>query len=254
MEINTKIISFTNQKGGVGKTSIAYHLAGVLITEFDRRVLVIDLDSQANLTDSFKIDNFECSSYDLVTNGDVNLQDMIIKTHIKGLDLVPANVKLANIDLDIADKKKRLELLDRKIDKQQLNYDYIFIDCPPNLSLLTNNSLVASDSLLIPLKIGLYSLRGLSKLTDTYKIIKKRYNKDLEIEGVVLNQVDRRTNYEDFEEKLRAKLGDNIFNTIIGQSIKVSRAQFERLPVTLFKPRSKTAKEFISLAQEVMEL
>jgi len=253
LEIHTKIISFVNQKGGVGKTSIAYHLAGALVSEFDRKILVIDLDSQGNLTECFRTDNIEYSSYNLFSNDGIKLKDTITDTQIKGLDLIPADIKLANIDLEIANKKKRLELLEEKINKSQLNYDYVFIDCPPSLSLLTNNSLVASDSLLIPLQVGLFSLKGLSKLIKTYKIIRKKYNKELNIEGVVLNQVDRRTNYQEFEEKLRNKLGNKTFKTIIGQSVKVSRAQFDRLPVTLFSPSSKTAKEVVKLAQEVME-
>lgn len=251
MEIYTKVISFVNQKGGVGKTSICYHLAGTLATEFDKKILVLDLDSQGNLSECFENNIGEYSSYDLFTKK-VGPETATVETNIKNIDLITANIKLANLDLDIADKKGRLKLLKNKIDKEKLNYDYVFIDCPPALSLLTNNSLVASDSILIPAQVGLFSLKGLSKLIKTYKIIKKKHNQDLEIEGVVLNRIDRRTKYDSFKDQLKDRLGDKLFDTVIGQSIKVSRSQFERVPISLYDSSCKTAAEFENLAQEVI--
>lgn len=254
MKILTKTIAVVNQKGGVGKTSVSFNLAGCLAVIFDRKTLVIDLDSQANLTDSFKIiENINETSYDLLTNNSTNITDTIYETNIKEIDIIPATVKLADVDLQLANKKGRVRALKSKLNKVKGDYEFIILDCPPSLSLTVINSLVASDSLIIPTEPGLYSLKGLKKLFQTFKTVKKKYNKDLKIEGVLLNRIDQRTNVADeFEKKLREQLGNNIFNTIIGQRVAVVQSQLKKLPLALYDESCKSTEEFINFTEEVI--
>ncbi|WP_027338540.1 ParA family protein [Halonatronum saccharophilum] len=254
MEITTNKISIVNQKGGVGKTSSTVNLAGALSVDFDRKVLVIDLDFQTNLTDSFEIiEEMNKTSYDLLVDPKVEVNETIYSTNIKGIDIIPSSVKLADIDIKLSDKKNRVNILKSKLDHIEGKYDFILIDCPPSLNLVVLNSLVASDSILIPAEPGLYSLKGLNRLIQTFNTVKKKYNKNLKVEGVLLTRVDKRTNIaEEFEEKLREKLGDKIFNTVISQRVAIVQAQIDRLPVSLYDKNSKSAEEYIELAREVI--
>ena len=253
MKIKTKVVSIVNQKGGVGKTTTAANLAYSL-TEFDRNILLIDLDSQANLTQTLLLGEVEnkVTSFDLLT-GQANLKEAICESRIKNIDMIPAEINLANVESKTADMESRDFILTNAIEevKEQLEYDFIIVDCPPSLSVITVNALFSSDSILVPTEPSVYSTNGFSQLLDIVDMVRDKSS--LDIEGVLLTRVDSRTNIADeFEENLRQVFGDKIYNTTIHQNVAVAEAQKEQLPVYLYDSGARAAKEYINLAKEVI--
>lgn len=255
MEYNTKVISIINQKGGVGKTTTACNLAYSFL-ELSRNSLLLDLDSQANLSHTlvFDEDIKDNTTYELLT-GQAKLTDLIQESRVRNIDIIPAKLDLADIDIKTANREDREMILANAINEadDQLEYDFIILDCPPSLSQITINALCASDSIIIPTEPSIYSTNGFSQLIDIFELVQDNFNPKLDIEGVLLTRVDSRTRIADeFEEKLRELFGDKIFKTIIHQNVAVAESQREQMPVHLYDNQAKASKEYIELAREVI--
>ncbi|WP_129596252.1 ParA family protein [Anaerophilus nitritogenes] len=245
------IISVVNQKGGVGKTTTTCNLGSCLI-ELGKKVLLIDSDPQGNLSQSIGVKEYKSTIYDCLTN-DLPIQESIINTGIKGLDIVPANIKLANAELELSSALGRETLLRDCIKSSSLDYDYILIDCNPSLSLLTINALAVCDRMIIPLEPSIFALEGISQLIKIINLIKKKINPKIEIEGVLLTRVDSRTSLsKEFKEQIDEIFGSKVFDTVIHQNIAIGKAQIENMPINLFDKNSKGYKEYLALAQEVI--
>lgn len=251
--MNNKIIAVVNQKGGVGKTTTAVNLATALAS-IDHKILLIDLDSQGNASTGMGVaqKDRDLTSYDLmISNGDVNA--IIKKTSIPNIDIIAANVNLSGAELELIDKANRESVLKSSIDKLAAKYDYIFIDCPPSLSVLTINALVAAKSVLIPLQCEFYALEGLSHLLNTINLVKRKLNTDLEIEGVVLTMYDRRYNLTaQVEEDVRTYLKEKVFNTVIPRNVRVSEAPSHGKPAIIYDLKCIGSLAYIELAKEMI--
>lgn len=252
-----KIVSVTNQKGGVGKTTTTINLAAAL-AEVGHNVLIVDLDPQGNASTGLGIDpdDRDFTTYDLLL-GDADLDDVFRPTSVEGLLIAPATVDLSSADIEMMASEKRSYLLydalrQPKIDAYDL--DWIFIDCPPALSLLTVNAMVASHSVLIPLQSEFFALEGLSQLMLSVREVRQSANPDLRIEGVLLTMYDGRNNLsQQVEADARETLGELVFNTIIPRNVRVSEAPSFSVPVISYDPESKGALSYRSLAQEMVD-
>ena len=248
----TKIIAIANQKGGVGKTTTAINLSTAMAAT-DKKVLLIDSDPQGNASTGLGIleENRSPSLYDLLTIGQQK-KESIKKTIIPNLDIITATQDLAASEIELAVVERRENRL-KEILKQITNYDYFFIDCPPALGLLTINGLVAADSVIIPLQCEFFALEGLSALTKTIKSIKKNFNKDLEIEGVVLTMHDKRNSLSGLvENDVRSFFGKKVYNTMIPRNIRISEAPSHGEPVLIYDTSCVGSTAYIELAKEVI--
>lgn len=251
-----KIIAIANQKGGVGKTTTTINLAAAL-AEKGQRVLVIDLDPQGNASTGLGIslDDREFTTYELLLE-DIDLNDVILKTPTKNLFIVPATVDLSSADLDLLSNEKRSFLLHDALRQTQMdafNFNYILIDCPPSLNLLTVNAMIGAHSVLVPLQSEFFALEGLSQLMLTIREVRQSGNKDLRIEGVVLTMYDRRNNLsQQVEQDARDNLGDLVFKTMIPRNVRVSEAPSFAMPVLAYDTLSKGAQAYRSLAEELI--
>jgi chromosome partitioning protein len=244
-------VAFANQKGGVGKTTTVVNLASYLALAGDR-VLVIDLDPQGNATSGLGIDrNRSESVYDAVVD-DAALEALTIDTLVDGLSLVPSSIALAGAEVELAPLEQRERRLARLIAPERERYDYVFIDCPPSLGLLTVNALTAADSTLIPIQCEYYALEGLTQLLATVNLVRDHLNPELTIKGAVLTMLDGRTNLgADVAAEVRAHLGDRVFDTVIPRNVRLSEAPSHGLPIHLYAPTSKGAEAYAALATEV---
>jgi chromosome partitioning protein len=246
--MNTKIVSVVNQKGGVGKTTSAINIA-TSFAALNKKTLLIDLDSQANATSSFDI-RVEKGVYELLTLGD---RDVIVNTKIRNLDIMPSSIDLGGVDLEIANEPRREYILSSALSAYS-DYEYIIIDCPPSLGLLTVNALAASKNLIIPMQCEFYSLDGLSKLLNTVKLIQKNLNSKLSVAGILLTMYDKRNKLtEQVEKDVRNCLGDLVFRNVIPRNVRVSEAPSHGLPVILYDSKSTGAIAYIQLAKEILE-
>ena len=249
-----KITAVANQKGGVGKTTSAINIAASLAAA-GKRVLLIDADPQGNSTSGLGIDkeNLKGSLYDLYT-GAKPIQEIIISTRLENLNIISSNIELIGAELELATKEDRESILKNGVEKIRHAYDYIFIDCPPSLSLLTLNALVAADSLLIPMQCEYYALEGISMLLKTYNLIRTSYNPHLEIEGILLTMYDpRNTLAHQVTDELRKHFGDKVYRTKIPRNITLAEAPSHGKPVILYDIRSKGAQSYMELAKEIIE-
>ncbi|MFC4669095.1 ParA family protein [Seohaeicola nanhaiensis] len=251
-----RIIAVANQKGGVGKTTTAINLAAALV-ELGRHVLVVDLDPQGNASTGLGIerDDREYTTYDLLLD-DAPLSEVIHPTTIAGLSIVPATVDLSSADIELISNEKRSFLLHdalRQVAIDSFSFDYVLIDCPPSLNILTVNAMVAAHSVLVPLQSEFFALEGLSQLMLTVREVRQTANPGLRIEGIVLTMYDRRNNLsQQVEQDARSNLGDLVFQTVIPRNVRVSEAPSFAMPVLSYDPRSQGAMAYRELAAELV--
>lgn len=250
----TKIIAIINQKGGVGKSTTAINLSAAL-GEAGKQVLLVDLDPQGNTTSGLGVEKSQVTRciYDVLLN-DVPIQDVIIPDVCEGLDLVPATINLAGAEVELVSEMARENRLKDSVGVMKGKYDYIFIDCPPSLGLLTVNSLVAADKLIIPIQTEFYALEGVTKLLESMKRVKRRLNPTLDIFGILLTMYDGRTTLSrQVAAEVRNYFGRQVFETIIPRTVKLSEAPSYGIPITQYDPSGKGALAYKNLAEEVMK-
>jgi len=249
----SKIIAIVNQKGGVGKTTSAVNISAILAKK-GKKVLLIDNDPQGNATSGLGIDkNKEKSIYDVIIN-DTEMEEVIVETGIKNLFLCPSNINLAGAEVELVSMMSRELRLKEKLEKIEDNYDYIMIDCPPSLGLLTINSFTTADSLLVPIQCEYYALEGVGQLMNTMNLVKRQLNKSLYVEGVILTMSDARTNLSmQVINEVKNYFKDNVYKTIIPRNIKLSEAPSYGMPITTYDPKSKGAKAYEKLTEEILK-
>ena len=249
-----RIIAIANQKGGVGKTTTAINLSACL-AEKGQRVLVIDIDPQGNTTSGLGIakDNVDNTIYEVMLQ-EIDISDAICKDIFENLDIIPSNVNLAGAEIDLIDIENREYILKNAINTVRNNYDYVILDCPPSLSMLTVNAMTAADTVLVPIQCEYYALEGLTQLIHTINLVKKKLNPLLELEGVVFTMYDGRTNLSmQVIENVRNNLNQTIYDTIIPRGVRLAEAPSHGLPITQYDNRSTGAKAYMALAKEVIE-
>lgn len=248
-----KIIAFANQKGGVGKTTTAINLAAALF-ERGKCVLLCDFDPQGNATSGFGVDprSLQTSIYDLIVEDEPDVNAAIVST--KWVDLIGANVNLAGAELDLITMEGRENRLRRVLDRVRDAYDYIFIDCPPSLGLLTLNCLCASNSFLVPLQCEYYALEGLSQLMTTVRMVKKNMNPELALEGVLLTMFDGRTNLSiQVVEEVKKHFPGEVFRSVVPRNVRLSEAPSHGKPITDYDRLCRGAEAYLSLADEILK-
>ncbi len=249
-----RIIAIANQKGGVGKTTTAINLAACL-AEKGKKVLAVDMDSQGNFTSGFGIDkdNLDYNIYDVLT-GECNIGEAMLVNIMSNLNMIPASQDLAGAEVDFIDVDKPQYILKKIIRPIRKQFDFIIIDCPPALGMLTVNAMTAADTVIVPIQCEFYALEGLSQLISTIKKIRKKLNKNLEIEGVVFTMFDSRNNLSgEVVEAVRDSLDEIIYDTIVPRNVRLAEAPSFGLPITLYDTRSSGAEAYRSLADEVIK-
>lgn len=249
----SKIIAIANQKGGVGKTTTSVNLGAGMAT-LGKRVLLVDIDPQGNTTSGVGVNKADVANciYDILIN-EVNPQDTILETQNEGLHIIPATIQLAGAEIELVSTISRELKLKKALNAVKKNYDYIIIDCPPSLGILTINSLTAADSVIIPIQCEYYALEGLSQLLNTVRLVQKNLNPQLQIEGVLLTMLDARTNLGiQVIEEVKKYFQEKVYKTIIPRNVRLSEAPSHGQSIITYDPRSKGAEVYLELAKEVI--
>ena len=249
-----RIIAVTNQKGGVGKTTTSINLASCL-AEAGKKVLLVDIDPQGNATSGVGIEKngLENTIYDMII-GECEISDCRLVTEIERLDLLPSNVNLSGAEIDLIGIENREFLLKNSLNEIRDEYDFVIIDCPPALSMLTVNAMTAADTVLVPIQCEYYALEGLSQLIHTINLVKERLNPSLEIEGVVFTMYDARTNLSlQVVENVKDNLKQNVYKTIIPRNVRLAEAPSYGMPINHYDTKSAGAESYRLLAEEVIE-
>ena len=249
-----RIIAVANQKGGVGKTTTSINLAACL-AEKGKKVLAVDMDPQGNLTSGLGVDkdSVEKSIYELII-GEVDIKEVINKEVLENLDIIPTSIDLSAAEIELIGVDDKEYILRNAIDQVKDQYDFVIIDCPPSLSMLTINAMTTADSVIVPIQCEYYALEGLSQLIHTVELVKDRLNSKLEIEGVVFTMYDARTNLSlQVVENVKDNLQQNIYKTIIPRNIRLAEAPSNGLPINKYDPKSTGAESYMRLADEVIE-
>lgn len=249
-----KIISVANQKGGVGKTTTTVNLSTILAKK-GKKVLLIDTDPQGNATSGLGVSkDVELSVYDILI-GDTEFDETLQETAIKNLKVCPSNISLAGAEVQLVSMMSREQRLKTKLDKIKDQYDYILIDCPPSLGLVTLNAFTASDSVLIPVQCEYFALEGLGQLLNTVNLVKKHLNKNLEIEGALLTMYDARTNLSNqVVKEVKKYFEDKVYKTVIPRNVRLSEAPSYGMPITIYDPKSKGARSYEKFTKEFLKI
>ena len=248
----SKIISIANQKGGVGKTTTAINVSSLLAAA-EKKSLLVDIDPQSNSSSCLSIANQNPSIYEVLI-GTENISEVIIESYMPYLDLLPSNINLVGAEIEMVDMETRERLLKNALDEINNKYDYIIIDCPPSLGLLTLNALTASHSVLIPVQCEYFALEGLGQLLNTINIVKKHYNPGLTIEGVLLTMFDTRLRLShQVAEEVRKYFGEKVYKTVINRNVRIAESPSYGKPIILYDAISTGAKNYMALASELLE-
>lgn len=249
-----RIIAVANQKGGVGKTTTAINLSACL-SALGKKVLAMDMDPQGNMTSGLGIDKneVEYTTYDLIL-GETSIKDVICKEALENLDVMPTNINLSAAEIELIGVEDKEFIIKKAVETIRDDYEYIIIDCPPSLSMLTINAMTTADTVLVPIQCEYYALEGLSQLMHTIELVKERLNPSLEIEGVVFTMYDARTNLSlQVVENVKDNLKQAIYKTIIPRNIRLAEAPSHGLPINLYDPKSTGAESYMLLAEEVIK-
>ena len=249
-----KIVSFANQKGGVGKTTTCINLASYL-SALGKKILVIDMDPQGNATSGLGITKGQniITLYDAI-DGDKDITEVVRQTNLKNLDIIPATVDLAGAEVELVSMRGREKIVKNLIKKIRDNYDYILIDCPPSLGLLTINALTTSNSVVIPIQCEFFALEGLTQLMNTIKLVKKHLNEEIDVEGVILTMKDNRSNLiQEVSQEIKRFFGKKVYNTSIPRSIRLAEAPSHGKPIMTYDAKSRGGIAYFELAKEFLD-